>query len=326
MKASVIIVNYNGRSFLRECIDSLMKQTFTDFEIIFVDNNSSDGSYEFMKENYNSENISLIRSEINLGFAGGNNLGFRHCKGELIVLLNNDTVTDKNWLKGLVECIESDEKTGIVQSLVITRGIPMKYYEKNGTVNLLGHNIMSVFEIDKNGRGEIFQANGCSLMIRKILADELGGLFPDEYFAYSEDTYLCLKAKFYGSKIMHTSASIVDHFGGGASGNKDPSFMFFYQERNRLMNFLLFFSGKFIVKYIPVLILNFFLKSAASVVSKKYSFSKLVKAYFWLMKNQHLIRERRKSLDKIKRVNENEVLKYISGKLFNGDNVFERGI
>ncbi|MBK6772084.1 MAG: hypothetical protein IPG78_08165 [Ignavibacteria bacterium] len=124
---------------------------------------------------------------------------------------------------------------------------------------------------------------------------------------------------------MHTSASIVDHFGGGASGSKDPSFMFFYQERNRLMNFLLFFSGKFIVKYIPVLILNFFLKSAASVVSNKYSFSKLVKAYFWLMKNQQLIRERRKSLDKIKRVNEDEVLKYISGKLFNGDNVFERG-
>ena len=71
---------------------------------------------------------------------------------------------------------------------------------------------------------------------------------------------------------MHTSASVVDHFGGGASGSKDPSFMFFYQERNRLMNFLLFFSGKFIVKYIPVLIMNFFLKSAASVVSNKYSF------------------------------------------------------
>ncbi|MBK8382120.1 MAG: glycosyltransferase [Ignavibacteria bacterium] len=112
----------------KDCITSLFNQTFTDFEIIFVDNNSSDGSYDFMKENYDSEKISLIRSEINLGFAGGNNLGFRHCKGELIVLLNNDTVTDKHWLKGLVECIESDEKTGIVQSLVITRGIPMKYY------------------------------------------------------------------------------------------------------------------------------------------------------------------------------------------------------
>lgn len=305
-------------------MNSLLNQTFTDFEIIIVDNNSSDGSYEYLKENYNSDKIKLHKTDSNIGFAGGNNFGFGFCSGEYVVLLNNDTVTDKNWLKALIDCIEPDENTGIVQSLVVTRGIPRKYYEKNGTINLLGHNIMRVFDIYRNGKGEIFQANGCSLIIRRKLADELGGLFPDEYFAYSEDTYLCFKVKFYGLKIIHTSDSIVNHFGGGAADKDNPGAMFFYQERNRLLNFLFFFSEKFIVKYIPVLILNFMLKSFASLFKKKYSFKELLRAYFWIIKNQAVIKQKRISLNKIKKVREDEVLKYISGKLFNGDNIFEK--
>lgn len=301
----------------------MLNQSYDDFEIIFVDNNSTDGSCRFIEDNFNNEKIRLIKSDKNTGFAGGNNSGYKHCKGDYVVLLNNDTTVEKDWLKNLIECIESDEKAEMAQSLVLTRGIPSEYYEKNGTVNLLGHNIMRVFEIDKYGRGEIFQANGCSLIIRKSLADKFGGLFPDEYFAYAEDTYLSFKVKFYGGKILHTSASVVNHFGGGASEDADRSSMYFYQERNRLMNFLIFFSGKFIIKYIPVLFLNFFLKTVASVFSGKYSFAKLVKAYLWLLINYNFILKKRKESVKMKKVNDDNVLKYISCKIFNGDSMIE---
>ncbi|MBK8550804.1 MAG: glycosyltransferase family 2 protein [Ignavibacteria bacterium] len=190
IKASVIIVNYNGKKFLKDCFDSLMKQSFTDFQIVFVDNNSGDGSVEFIKENYPSDKIKIIISDKNLGFAGGNNLGYKNCEGEYIVLLNNDTTVDKDWLKNLIDCISADANIGMAQSLVLTEGIPGKYYEMNGTVNLLGHNIMEIFEIGKDGLGEIFLAGGCSLIIRRSLADELNGLFLDEYFAYSEKTLI----------------------------------------------------------------------------------------------------------------------------------------
>ncbi|MEZ4689089.1 MAG: glycosyltransferase family 2 protein [Ignavibacteria bacterium] len=268
IKVSVIIVNYNGKHFLKECFESLSGQSFSDFEIIFVDNFSDDGSFEFVQENLNYGNVKFFRTDKNLGFAGGNNFGLKHCSGEYIVLLNNDTVVETDWLKELLDCITSHKDTGMAQSLVITEGIPLRYYEKNGTVNLLGHNVMEIFDIDKDGTGEIFQANGCSLIIKKELAHQLGGLFPDEYFAYSEDTYLCMKVKFRGLKIMHTSRSVVRHFGGGSGKNKKPSHLFFYQERNRLLNFLFFFNTGFVIRYIPYLIFNFYMKLVLSLFSK----------------------------------------------------------
>lgn len=303
-----------------------MRQSFTDFEIIFIDNNSDDGSVEFLKKNYHSDKIKIFVSGRNLGFAGGNNYGYKHCKGKYIVLLNNDTVADRDWLKELIACISSDENTGMAQSLVLTDGIPPRYYEKNGTVNLLGHNIMEVFEIDNKGYGEIFLASGCSLIIRKSLAGELNGLFLDEYFAYSEDTFLCFKVKFRGLKIVHTSRSKVNHRGGGTSENKKTSFLYFYQERNRLLNFLLLFSNGFILKYIPFMSFNFFMKLTASVLSPKYSALQLVKAYWWLLMNIKWIREQRAELKKIKIVNDDYVLGYLSGRIFNGDNIFERTV
>lgn len=200
----------------------------------------------------------------------------------------------------------------------------MRYYKKNGTVNLLGHNIMEIFEIDKDGTGEIFQANGCSLIIKRELADLLGGLFPDEYFAYSEDTYLCMKVKFRGLKIMHTSRSVVKHFGGGSGRNKKPSHLFFYQERNRLLNFLIFFNTGFVIRYIPYLIFNFFMKLILSLLSKKYTFTGVFKVYLWLITNTKWISGKKAELNELKKTDDEFVLGYISCRIFNGDNIFEK--
>ncbi len=323
-KASIIVVNYNGKRFLNDCFDSLLNQSYTNFEIIFVDNNSHDESVELVNRDYKSENIRIVISDKNLGFAGGNNLGYKHCTGEYIVLLNNDTVVDMDWLKNLIECLESDEDAGLAQSLVLTEGIPAKYYEKNGTVNLLGHNIMEFFEIGEDGIGEIFLASGCSLIIRRSLVEEIGGLFPEEYFAYAEDTYLCFKVKFRGLKILHTSKSVVHHKGGGTSVNSKPSALYFYKERNRLLNFLIFFSGSFVIRYIPYLVLNFFMKLFASVFSKKYSASQLIEAYMWLITNIRWINNQRSELNAIKTKNENYVLGHLTSKLFNGYTISQR--
>ena len=321
---SIIILNYNGRDFLEECLDSVLGQTFNDFEIIFVDNGSTDDSIDFVKKQYSDQRIKIIQSDKNLGFAGGNNLGLKSTKDEFIVLLNNDTVVDKDWLKYLYELIISDEMIGIVQSLVITEGILSKYYKKNGTVNLLGHNIMEVFDIGPDGIGEIFQATGCSLITRKSLLDEIGGLFLDEYFAYAEDTFLCFKVRFFEKKIMHTSKSLVHHKGNATFKKQKPSSLYFYQERNRLLNFLLFFSKPILIKYIPYLIFNFFMKLFASLFVTKYSARGLIKAYFWLTTHYKWIKEQRHKLNKLKTVDDYDVLKYLSGKIFNGDNFLEK--
>lgn len=324
MKVSIIIVNYNGKHLLDECFDSVLGQSFTDFDIIFVDNGSTDGSTDYIASNYTDGRIKIVTSEKNLGFAGGNNLGYKNASGEYIVLLNNDTRVSEDWLKVLVETIESDDVIGIVQSLVITEGVPADHYKKNGTINLLGHNVMGFFEINQDGIGEIFQANGCSMIIKWKLVEQLGGLFPDEYFAYAEDTYLSFKVLFNGKKIMHNSRSIVYHKGNATSKKQVSSLMYYYRERNRLLNFILFFTGSFQIKYLLFLFWNFQMKLILSLFSKNYSFSGLFKAYWWLVSNPKWIREHRRLLEGYQNLNEIEVLKYISGKVFNGDNLFAR--
>ena len=324
MKVSIIIVNYNGKHLLKECLDSVLGQSYGDFELIFVDNGSSDGSVDHVVENYNDGRIKFALSKENLGFAGGNNLGYKYAEGEFVVLLNNDTRVNENWLKELVDVLESDENIGIVQSLVITEGIPAEYYKKNGTINLLGHNVMGFFDIGEDGKGEILQANGCSLIIRWKLVKELGGLFPDEYFAYAEDTYLSLKVLFYGKKIMHTSKSIVYHKGNATAKEQISSRLYFYRERNRLLNFLIFFSGGFELRYIPYLINNFFMKLLLSFFSSSYSTAGLLRAYLWIAGNPAWIKKQRRLLNGYGKVKDGEVLKYISGKVFNGNNFIEK--
>lgn len=324
MKASIIIVNYNGKHLLKECLDSVLAQSVRDFELILVDNGSSDGSVDYVVTNYSDKRIKFALSKENLGFSGGNNLGYKYATGEYIVLLNNDTKVNADWLKGLLEIMEKDESIGMAQSLVITEGVPAEYYKKNGTINLLGHNVMDFFVINEDGIGEIFQANGCSLIIRWTLVEELGGLFPDEFFAYAEDTYLSFKVKFYGKKIMHTSSSIVYHKGNATAGQQVPSLLYFYRERNRLLNFILFFPGIFQFKYLPFLAFNFWVKFFLSMFSPNYSLSGLLKAYIWLLSNPKWIRENRRLLEGYEKVKPDQVLKFISGKVFNGNNIIER--
>ena len=321
---SVIVLNYNGKEYLYDCLSSLLDQSYSDFELILFDNFSKDDSVKFVNDNFVSNKIKVVASDVNLGFAGGNNEALKHANGELIVLLNNDTTVHREWLSELVKCVESSDDIGMAQSLVLTEGIPSRYYEKNGTINLFGHNIMEVFDIKNNGLGEIFQVNGCSLIVKKCVLDKVGGLFPGEYFAYAEDTYLSFKVKFAGYKIYHNSKSIVHHKGSATMKKYKSEFVTFHQERNRLLNFLVFFSATFRRKYYPLLLMNLILKSIYSLFLKKYSLKGIFKAYSWMIKNSDWIESKRKELDHIKTVNENDIIKCLSGKVANGDNIIER--
>ncbi|MBL8017986.1 MAG: glycosyltransferase, partial [Ignavibacteria bacterium] len=121
-QVSIIILNYNGKQYLKDCLSSVLSQTYADLEIILFDNGSADGSIEFVKNEFADGRLKIAASKVNLGFAGGNNEAMKHCANDLIVLLNNDTVTEKDWLKNLVAA--ATEKNIVASSFVITKGIP----------------------------------------------------------------------------------------------------------------------------------------------------------------------------------------------------------
>lgn len=313
-QVSIIILNYNGKKYLYDCIDSVLKQSYSNFEIILFDNNSEDGSIDYIKSNFIDQRIKIIPNNKNLGFAGGNNKAIEYCKNDIIILLNNDTICDKNWLKDLVSSLEVNS---IATSYVITKGIPEKYYKTNGSVSYLMYNIMNIFpNID-----DIFYPNGCSLIFRN---SEIGLPFDEDYYFYGEDVYLGLKARFNGMKIKFVKTSIVHHIG---EGSKTSSLQkTFFTERNRLLNLFTFFSIGFIIRIVPYIIFYSTANILHSLFSKKKSVIGLIKAYIWLLFNINKIIEKRNIISKNKRVNEKEIIKYVSCKICNDDNLIYKSI
>lgn len=305
---SIIILNYNGRQYLHDCLNSVLKQSYSNFELILFDNNSADDSISFVKNNFADSRLKVISSEKNLGFAGGNNEALKHCANDIIVLLNNDTIVEPAWLENLAAAVK-DGNT-VASSFVITEGIPEKYYETNGSVSYLMYNIMNIFPGIENE----FYPNGCSVIFRK---SETGVPFDKDYFFYGEDVYLGLKARFKGMKIKFVKSSIVHHKGTGSITAN--SFRTFCQERNRFLNLYLFFSFGFILRMLPYIIFNHTLKTLLSIFSKNHSTTGLLKAYFWFYFNIPTILRKRKELETVKQVNEKEIIMHISCKIVNDD-------
>ena len=123
---------------------------------------------------------------------------------------------------------------------------------------------------------------------------------------------------------MHTSSSVVYHKSNATASKQNLSTLYFLQERNRLLNFLLFFSKGFLIKYSTYLVINFFLKFFTSFFVKKYSLTGLIKSYYWLVTNLEWIKKQRIKLNSFKNVDEKDVLKFLSGKIFNGNNFVEK--
>lgn len=280
-------------------------------EVILVDNGSSDGSVTMVRQKF--PGLTVIEAQGNLGYAAGNNLGVERAAGSWIVLLNNDTIVEKGWLSGLVRALEAPN-VAVASSLIRTRGIPDRYYERNGTINFVGHNIMRAFDKPT----EIFFAGGASLIFKR---DILGKPFDDDYFAYAEDVYLSLRARFLGYEVKHVAESIVRHFGGGTSQHEPSQRMTFYQERNRLMNMFIFFDSWTLVRLVPFFIANVVVKMFYALFSKRLSAIGILRCYAWLLLHLPAIRNKRRVLRREKMVPDATVIRAMSGRVSNGEHL-----
>ena len=218
-KISVIIVNYNGKKLLENCLESLFKTDYNNFEVILVDNNSTDGSMEFVTKNY--PNVIVIKLDSNKGFAEPNNIGAKIAKGEYLLFLNNDTVTTTNFISEMVKVLEKDEKIAICQSLLL---------KPDGNIDSSGDFIdkMGIVYNSKTKTDEIKEissARGASMLIRKKIFDKLGG-FDEKFFFSFEDVDLGWRSWILGYKVVIVPNSIVYHSAGKTSSNFKPEVAF----------------------------------------------------------------------------------------------------
>ncbi|MBD7910212.1 glycosyltransferase family 2 protein [Clostridium cibarium] len=263
MGVSVVIPNYNGEKYLKACLESLMEQTLKPEEIIIVDNNSKDGSIEYIKNNFNDK-VTLICLEDNYGFSKAVNEGIKKSESEFVALLNNDTQLHKDWLKELYNCMKSDEQIFSCCSKMLrfdNREIiddAGDEYTLFGWGSKIGDGKLSS---DYEESREVFSSCAGAAIYRSSILEEIG-LFDENFFAYLEDMDISYRARVYGYKNYFSAKAKIYHIGSATSGSKHNSFKVKLSARNNIyliyknmpnsqivLNFIFIFAGV-VIKWI----------------------------------------------------------------------------
>lgn len=231
-RLSVIIPNWNGAHHLPTCLDALRAQTCGEFEIIVVDNASTDGSSELLAASYPEVHV-LVLPE-NRGFTGACNAGINAAQGEFIALLNNDTEADQNWASAVLDAFARYPDAGIVASKMLLFDRRDHFHTAGDLYRVDGRLVnRGVWEQD-NGQYDheeyIFSACGGSSAYRRSMLDEIG-LLDDDFFFSSEDMDLAWRAQLAGYRCLYTPHAVVYHRLAATGGGVTASF---YDGRNAI--------------------------------------------------------------------------------------------
>ena len=245
---SILVLNHNGKHLLKTCLESIFEQTFADYEVIVVDNNSNDGSTEYIRENF--PKITLIENSKNLGFAGGNNMGIKACSGEWIFFLNNDAVLEKNCLEFLAKHIKTEYL--VFMPLMLKADSP-EFVDSAGDMLYPWGYAYRYNNVPANKfleSKEIALACCGAAAFNRELIEKLNG-FDEDFFLYYEDVDLSLRARHLGAKIWLGPQAKVFHKGSATVGKKTSSRLY-YIERNRFFAKLKNFPLLTLIKYAPI--------------------------------------------------------------------------
>jgi GT2 family glycosyltransferase len=236
-RVSIITVNYNQVALTCALIESLKKVSYTNVEIVVVDNGSPVDATPVITQKY--PEVVFVRSEQNLGFAGGNNLGINASSGKYLLFLNNDTEVDPGFLEPLVQLFETNPRAGAASSKLI-------YYNSDNIIQYVGSTSMNPFtgrnkrvgfmEKDMGQHDTLKEtdlAHGAAMMVPRSVIEK-AGLMPDFFFLYYEEIDWCERIKKAGYKIYVVPASKVYHKESMSVGKKS-TLKTYYMTRNRVL-------------------------------------------------------------------------------------------
>lgn len=254
MTVSIIIINWNGGEIFRNCLKSLKKLKFRDFELIIVDNGSTDGT----------QKLATIQNDNNLGFAGGNNQGYQRAHGKYIWLLNNDTLVKPETLTKLVEYLEQNPEVAVIQPKIRIMDKPElldnagSFLTLSGFLEHWGYLQKDGLEYDKNR--DIFSAKGACMLIRRRVIEKVG-LFDPDFGSYFEESDFCWRVWLAGYKVQYCPTTEISHKVGFTSKRMDPIGTNYVSFRNRLCsliknleykNFYIVFLHLFLIKILGI--------------------------------------------------------------------------
>ena len=302
---SIIILNYNSGNWLTDCVDSLLKTNYKNYEIIVVDNLSVDNSHKICKEKF--EQVILIENSENLGYCEGNNVGINEAKGDFLVILNPDTLVEPNWLDELVKAYTKYGE-GIYQPKILATTDHNLILSTGNMIQLFGFGFsrgkgeknLNQYEFDQ----QISYASGTCLFTSTKIMKSLSG-FDSFLFAYHDDLDLCWRAYLKEIKSYYVHSSVIYHPIEGYSF-KWSEFKYFLMERNRQYCILTHYSRTTLFKMLPSLILvdlavtGFYLKKRLLLVK--------IKANLNSIKNLKNISKKYREIQNYRKISDKEII------------------
>jgi GT2 family glycosyltransferase len=222
---SVVVPNYNGDRFLRDCLESLEKQTYARVECLVVDDASTDSSPNLVERDFSG--MRLIRLERNRGFAHAANTGMRAAKGEIVALLNNDAAAAEDWVAQIVAGLDRHPEAGSIACKMVV-------WDRPNVINSAGDVFLragvpdsrGVWQVDEGQyerEEEVFGASGGACAYRRSMLDEIG-LFDERFFMYCEDVDLAFRAQLRGYSCVYVPGAVVRHRVSATAGGPMASY------------------------------------------------------------------------------------------------------
>ncbi len=248
---TVVVVNYNGGEYLRGCLASLKRQTFTDFEVIVVDNASTDASLALATEC--PERCTVLRQDRNLGFAEGNNVGARVGKGRWLALLNPDAVAEPGWLAAMLDAADKRPTHRMIACLQISLHDKTRLDGAGDCYLAYGFAWRGGFGhpmAHAPTAGECFAPCGAAALYPRDLFLESGG-FEERYFCYHEDVDLAFRLRLIGERCQFVPGAVVRHAGSAIAG-RSSDFAVFHGMRNGIWTYVRNMPGWLLLLTLPV--------------------------------------------------------------------------
>jgi len=276
---SAVVVNRNGGTLLRECLDSLFRQTHPRLEVILVDNGSTDASAEEARATW-GERLRFIGNARNEGFARGNNQAFARARGEWIFIMNNDAVADPDAIEQLLAFVRDRPEVGMLACRVLRYEQP-HFFDSTGLLlypdgvcRSRGWEEKDVGQYDRSE--EVLAPHGCAGAYRKAMLDQIGA-FDETYFCYLEDLDLGMRGQLAGWRCWYVAGAVVRHRKSSTAGNYSK-FKAYHVERNRIWNAVKLLP-RFILLVSPLFTINRYLLQAYAAATHQGLSSEFVKEY-----------------------------------------------
>lgn len=284
VNATVVVLSHNSRPFLAACLDGLRCQVGTDFEVLVVDNASTDGSADLVAELY--PEVRLVTSPVNSGYAAGINLGFSSARGEVLAVLGPDCVPEPGWLAALAAACH-DDAVGLATSMVRLHDDPERINTCGNDIHVLGlgfcHGFGDAWSLHVDPL-EVAAISGCSFAITRDLLDQIGG-FDESFFMYCEDTDLSLRAWLAGRRIVYVPGSVAHHrYRMEVSAQK-----FFQLEKNRPLVLVKNLRGRTLAALMPALALGELMMWLYALLHGRGFLAAKWRAWSWLVRQRAAI-------------------------------------